>query len=173
LFRRVLSGYPGAERFARVLSIVVFVSVCVFSFVYPSFSASPTMAASVIGFERDIRTVQAIFLCVILMIILRYRIDPGKNVMGMMIGYGLYIFVSLVSLAVRAYAGRAFDDVWRFVQPFSYNACLLVWAYALWSYAPGPAPDPRIALETDYEALAAGTREAVGAMRSYLGRSTR
>jgi hypothetical protein len=172
IFRRVLSGYPGADRFARVTSVAVFVSVVCFSLIYPSISTSPTIAASVINFERDIRTVQAIFLFVILMIIIRYRIEPGRNVMGMMGGYGLYIFVSLMSLAIRAYAGRAFDQTWRFAQPLAYNMCLAIWAYSLWAYASGPAPDSRI-LESDYEALAAGTKGALGAMRGYLGRSMR
>jgi hypothetical protein len=173
IFKHVLSGYPGAERFARAVSIAIFVSVLAFALIYPSLSTGPSIAASVIAFERDVRMVQAIFLCVILMIILRYRIQAGRNVMGMMVGYGFYIFGSLFSLAIRAYAGRSFDSVWRFIQPFSYDACLVVWAYAMWAYAPGPAPEPGVRLESDYEALAAGTRGALGAMRSYIGRSIR
>ena len=173
VFKHVLADYPGAERFARLLSVAVFIGVLVFALVYPSVSSGPRIAASVIDFERDIRTVQAIFLSVIVMIILRYRIHAGRNVTGMMLGYVSYIFGSLFSLAIRAYAGHSFDAFWRLLQPLSYDACLLTWAYALWAYSPAPACEPGARLQLDYETLAAGTREALGSMRSYLGRSIR
>jgi len=171
IFNHVLSGYPGADKLARTLGIAVFAIVGCFSMLYPA--SHPSWAGSVIELERDIRTVQAIFLCAILLIILHYRIPVGKNVRGLMVGYGFYIFLSLLSLATRAYVGRAFDEGWRLIQPIAYDACLVIWVSSLWTYAPDPVSDPRVRLESDYEVLASRTRGALGSMRSYLKGSIR
>ena len=126
-----------------------------------------------IVFERDIRTVQAIFFAVILMIVLHYGIRMGRNVLGLTIGYGSYILISLLSLAIRAFAGRSFDETWRFIQSIAYDACLAIWTYAFWTYAATPAPPANVRIRSDYEALVLKTKVALGSMRSYLGRSIR
>ncbi|HKV04570.1 MAG TPA: hypothetical protein VJO53_05615 [Candidatus Acidoferrales bacterium] len=178
ILNNVLSAYPGAERFARISGLVALGAIACFAVVWPlvmPHTSSSTHAASamMVEFERDLRTVQAIFICGLLGVASYYGIEIGKNMKGMILGYGLYILTSLMSLAVQAHAGTSFYQIWAVIQPLSYDVSLVVWLAALWSYQPNPIPDSTIRLESDYEAFVVRTRGAIGAMRSHLSKAAR
>jgi hypothetical protein len=173
IFRHVLRPYPGAEKFATAVGLVTFSAIFAFAFLYRLLAPDWSPSGTVIELERDVRTVQAIFLFGIFAVISYYQIPIGKNLKGMTAGYGLYILTSLVTLAVRSYAGPQFNNVWNVIQPLSYDASLLVWVVSMWSYHPNPVPDAAIRLEEDYEALAARTKRALGTMRSRLAKAGR
>jgi len=166
IFRHILSPYPGADKFATIVVLATFGAVFCFALTYQFFAPDGAMSnGSAFEIERDVRCVQALFLFVILVVISYYRIPVGKNLKGMVVGYGLYIVTSLFTLATRAYAGPRFNSTWNVIQPFSFDLSIIIWLVALWSYRPSPAPDPNIPLEKDYEALAAKTRRALASMR--------
>jgi hypothetical protein len=169
IFNHVLGPYPGAVKFARTTGIVAFAVIVCFAWLYPTVFPrwSP---GTVIEFERDLRTVQALFLSCLLAVVSYYRITISRNMKGMIAGYGLYIATSLMSLALRSYAGMAFDELWKITQPVSYDLSLLIWFVALRSYSPTPVADQGVSLDADYQQLAAKTRRAV---RSYLDRTAR
>lgn len=173
ILRHVLSPYPGAERFAIFSGIVAFGGAfclaLVSSFVTPTWSAAGTM----VEFERNLRTVQAILLFGVLAVISYYRIPIGKNMRGMIHGYGIYVGTSLFALAVRASAGAWLQDVWVFAQPISFLISLSIWLVTLWSYHANPVPESSIGLEADYELLASRTRRALDVTRSYLAKAAR
>jgi hypothetical protein len=173
LFRHVLSPCPGAERIAKIIGIGTFVAILCFVIVYPLVATTQSASGTVIEFERDLRTVQAIFLLVILSVISYYGILLGKNMKGMIIGYGLYVAASLASLAIRSHSGPILHSALDRIQPLSFNVAALIWLSTLWHYAPNPELSSRTRFEMDYESLAAKTRNMVGAMRSYLVRSAR
>jgi len=166
IFKHVLSPYRGAEKFATAVGLSTFGAIFCFAIAYRLVVSSPDQAF--FELERNVRTVQALFLCGILTVVSYYRIPIGKNLKGMISGYGLYIVTSLFTLAVRAYAGPQFNSSWSVIQPLSFDVSLGIWLVALWSSHPNPAPDPAIPLESDYEALAARTRRALVSMRSNL-----
>jgi len=171
IFRHALSPYRGAEKFATAVVVFTFGVVFCFAIAYRFAVSSP--ARALFELERNVRTVQALFLCGILAVVSYYRIPIGKNLKGMISGYGLYIVTSLFTLAIRAYAGPQFNSAWNLIQPLSFDLSLTIWLIALWSFHPNPAPDPAIPLENDYEALAARTRRTLAAMRSHLTRTAR
>jgi hypothetical protein len=173
ILRHVLSPYPGAERFARIAGVVAFGVIFCLAVVYPFMTSDWSPAGTIVELERDLRTVQAIFLFGLLGVISYYRIAIGKNMKGMIFGYGLYVGTSLISLAMRSYASPARSVHWIIVQPLSYDISLLVWLSTLWSYHRNPIPDRTIQLEADYEDFAARTRSTMGAIRSYLVRVAR
>jgi hypothetical protein len=174
IFRHVLAPYPGAERFATAVGLLTFGLVFCFALAYQWLGISQSAPkGTAIELERDVRTVQAIFLFGIFAVVSYYQIPIGKNLKGMIGGYGVYIGTSLVSLAFRSYAGHAFDAAWNVIQPSSYDVTLLIWLVALWSYHPNPAPDSAVHLEEDYEALAARTKRALGTVRSRLAKPGR
>ncbi len=170
IFNHVLAPYPGAAKFARFAGIGSFAAIFCFALVAPLVMPHWSRG-TLIEFERDLRCVQALFICVLLAVISYYGVGIGKNIKGMALGYGLYILTSLISLAVRAYAGPSFDAVWNVVQPLSFDTSLLIWVVALWSYCPNPAPDSSIHLGEDYEALVAKTKSAMGTIRAYIGKA--
>lgn len=172
ILNHVLVPYPGADRFARYSGVVAFGVIFCFAtlapVIMPRWSPGTT-----IEFERDLRCVQSLFICGLLAVIFYYAIPIGRNMKGMVLGYGVYIVTSLFSLAIRAYAGEPFVRIWRVAQPLSYDTSLVIWLVALWSYCPNPEPDSKILLEQDYEALVTKTKRAIDVIRTYLGKAAR
>lgn len=173
IFKHVLSPYPGAERFARFLGIVLFAMILCFALIDTFIAPHSSHVGTFVEVERNLRMVQAILLVGILAVTSRYRISVGRNMNGMILGYGLYIGTSLVSLAVSAYAGTWLTAIWKFAEPIAFTISLLIWLITLWSYIPGPASGSDIRIETDYEALVERTRNTMDTVRSYLAKAVR
>jgi hypothetical protein len=173
IFRHVLSRYPGAERFARVAGLVVFALILCYAVISPAGgpgSLDPHSRKVVI--ERDFLTVQAIFLFGTLGVVSYYGLEVGRNIRGMIVGYGVWLGASVITLELRSYIGTSFNTAWIFIQPFSYLFSLVVWLTAFWSYSPVLDSSP-IRLETDYESFVSTTRGIIGELRSHLGRAAR
>jgi len=171
VFRCVLSPYRGAERFARIAGFATFVVISTFALIYPHVMPASSHRGTMFELERDLRTVQAIFLVGLFGVIRYYGIPIGKNMRGMILGYGLNVAALLVGLTIRSYAGVPLPGTWNVImQQASYGAAVLIWTTSLWSYHPNPVPDSSVRLEGDYEAFAARTRSTIGALRSHLAR---
>jgi hypothetical protein len=173
IIRKALGPYAGAERFARFCVLGIFAAV--FSFVTLQSLTAPdwSPATSYGELERDLRAVQVLVLGCILTVVFRYHVAIGKNLKGIILGYGLYIAAMVTIPALRSYAGSPFEGAFRVGQPCIYLSSLLIWTVALWNYSPNPAPQLPPRLESDYESLALKTRGRLGAMRSYIGRTVR
>jgi len=173
ILERGFGPYEGAKRFARSMGLALFVLVLLFAIIH-SFTGSLWSAIDTTAdLEKLLRMVQGMFLLGLMGVIFYYGIELGRNVKGMLLGYGLFIATVVIGLGVTIYFGPAFYEVFTFVQPISYLTSLLIWTVALWSYHPNPVPDRAIELEADYEAVALRTRIALGAMRSYLLKAAR
>lgn len=172
IFKHVLAPYPGAERFARILGLTTFGLIFLVGTV-SSLASWIQPADSAIDLERDVRTAQILFLVAILAVIAYYGLALGRNMRGMIFGYGLYLGASLVTLALRSYLGLRFDAAWNLLEPLSFDVSLSLWLVALWRYAPNPVPDHSVNLEADYEALASKTKQVIDSIRSYIDRNLR
>ena len=174
IFRHVLSQYPGAERFARLAGVSVFTIIVSVALIYALVSPGTTgVQAARVELERNFLAVQAIFLFGILGVIYYYGLQVGENIKGMIVGYGIWLGTSLMTLAARSYIGSSFDVVWVYALPFSYLLALCVWLPALWTYQSVPEPNPDSHLEVDYESFVSTTRSVMGEMRAHLGRVVR
>lgn len=171
IFRHVLSHYPGAERFARLAGLSIFTVIICVAPIYAWVSPGTTgVEAARVELERNFLAVQAIFLFGILGVIYYYGLEVGENIRGMIVGYGIWLGTSLMTLAARSYKGPSFDVVWVYAQPFSYLLALSVWLGALRTYQPVPEPDPDSHLEGDYDSFVSATRSVMVEMRAHLGR---
>jgi hypothetical protein len=163
VFRHVLSPYPGAERFARMAGFAVFGAIFCFAIVYPIYAPAPSVARALyVVVQRDFLSVQAILLLGLLQVISYYRISMGRNLKGMIVGYGQCLGTTVIAIALRSHIGPRFDYAWDAIQPLAYLASLIIWLVALWSYCPNKVPKATISVEADYEALAARTRDMMG-----------
>jgi hypothetical protein len=174
IFRHVLLPYPGAERLARLTGLGIFgalfsvIGACVI--VAPHVFQSRLMNTNL---ERNLTAVQAIFLACLLGIIVYYRIHLARDLMGMSVGYGLCLGLTLATLAVRIYAGPSFNVAWIYIQPFSYLLCLSIWNYTLWQPEPNPVPERVFKTGLDYDTFATATRGTVHAVRTSIGKAGR
>ena len=173
IYTQALADYPGVARMARIVLLAVFVVVVAQALVHalsdPVWSA-PEIPALL---ERNLRTAQALLLVGIVGLLLYYAIPVGRNLRGMILGYGLFISASVISLTLRSHLGKGFEPWWHYFQPMAYFAALLIWAATLWSYQPNPQPRTEIKIEPDYELLSEQTAKAIAWARSYLLRTVR
>jgi hypothetical protein len=173
VIRKTLDPYAGAERFARISVLAVFAAV--FSFVtFQTLTHSNWTPATCYGeLERDLRAVQVLVLAGVLTIVSYYRVALGRNLKGIILGYGLFIAASVISPALRSYFGAPLEKMYEFGAPTVYMTSQLIWLVALWNYSPNPIPEMPPRLESDYESLVLRTKGALGAMRSHLSRVVR
>ncbi|MGH9705771.1 MAG: hypothetical protein ACRD5R_03340 [Candidatus Acidiferrales bacterium] len=168
-----LEAYPGAERCSRYLVIALFAIIFGYVALQGLLSTHWSPAASNAELERDLRVVQALLLVSILFVVSYFRIALGKNLKGIILGYGLFLGTSVIILAIQSYAGKSFQSIWDVSQPISYLASLTFWTVALWSYQPNPEPDVPSALEADYRELALKTKGMLHLVRANLGKAAR
>jgi len=169
IFRHVLSSYAGVEKFARVGGFAVLGAVLCFAILYPLLGLSGSAAHVLyVRLQRDFLMVQAILLFGLLQLISYYGISMGKNLKGMILGYGQCVGTTLVTLALHAYVGVRFEATGILIQQISYLAALAIWVVNLWSYCANPVPEATIGVEGDYDGLVATTRNMVGAASTEL-----
>jgi hypothetical protein len=165
IVRQALAAYPGAERVARVARCAVFAA----TFCYVEWHVARRIVWSTsnatVELERDLRVIEALVLATVLAIVFYYRIELGKNVIGMILGFGAYIGVSLTTLALRSYVGPRFDTAWGLLQSASFVFALVVWTVALWRDIPNPKPPDA---GSGYDALVHGTHQRLDSLRSQL-----
>lgn len=164
--------YPGARKFGMTVLVMMFAILCVY-FVFRLLPSSPTVYKGFSGLEKDFRAVQALTLCGALIVISYYRIDVGKNLLGIMMGLGFYVGSTILSHELRSYIGPAFDAGWNAIQPYTYLASLLIWTFALWSYAPAAAPEIPPEIDDGYEAFARQTQHTLGTMKAAVSKVDR
>jgi len=171
LYRQGLFYYQGAARMAR--NVILFVFAVVISKVLASaISGMPQSPATIVfDLERNLRIVQSVLLIVVIGLSYYYAITLGKNLWGMMLGYGFFLGTSIINLTIRTQVGFSFQRLWEYLQPLSYVLVLGIWCAALWSYSPIELPVPGSKLETDYQSLLVQTRTRVAKARNYLSKA--
>lgn len=165
VLRQVLKRYQGAARFADPLLWLTFLSVVTY-ITYKSVSVNNWSEAQT-GFklERDLRTVQAFVILGILLIVSYYGIELGRNLKGMILGYGTYLGIHIMELAIQTYMGPRYDAAWRAVSPYLTFIPMTIWVATVWSYHPPPEIVPSAQVEADYESLARRTKSKIGSIR--------
>jgi len=171
IYTQALADFSGVARMARFLLAAIFL-VATLKGLVDTLSGpilSPAEIPAVL--ERNLRTVQALLLVGIVGLLSYYAVPVGRNLKGMILGYGVFISASVISLALRSHLGKEFQTWWQYFQPMAYFLTLIIWSASLWSYAPSPRAKHEISLDQDYEVLVARTAKAIAQARSYLART--
>lgn len=173
VYNLALSRYPGAARMAR--NVLAFVFILSASRILANALNDVTWlpAKTAFGAERDLRIVQITVLLALVALLGYYAVPMGRNLKGIIGGYGAFLAMSVIHLSLIGSLGHAFPRLWQYLQPAAYIAVLLVWCRALWRYAPVPESDAETRLEVDYQLLLVATRNRVAAARAYVGRAAR
>ena len=169
IVRQALPAYPGAERMARLASCAVFALTFGYVEWHVASRTEWSTVAATVELERDLRVIEALVLFTVLAIVSYYRIELGRNVTGMIVGFGAYVGVSVASLALRSFVGPRFNAGWGNLQTTSYFFALIVWTVALWTYSPNPEPPGGGGGGAAYDALVDSTQARLDSLRSHLG----
>jgi hypothetical protein len=170
VYKLAFARYPGAAHVARnaLLFLFIFTTVRIVVKAWESPDWIPGRTAFTI--ERDLRIVQGALLLGLVALFVYYAVPLGRNLKGIMGGYGLFLTTSLINLTARNDLGPSFQRTWEYIQPSCYLVVLTVWCVGLWSYTPVPEPKVEPRLEGDYQSLRAKTLSRLSSARIRLMR---
>jgi hypothetical protein len=167
-YRVALKPYPGTARMARALLFVVFllaVAKMVVTLVnFPEwwFYARPA------EIEGVLRVCQLLAILALTLLFVFYSIPFGRNLRGILIGYGFFVSWSVFVLALVAAGVANSHSWWSYTYSISYVLSVVVWTVSLWSYQPNPVPDRSLPIEQEYQRVAAATHRRFQTARGYL-----
>jgi hypothetical protein len=173
IYRKGLQAYPGTARMARNVLAFLFVMALTKALVETWNNPQWWSIATNADLERALRTVQSLAILALVLLFLFYSIPFGRNLRGILLGYGLFVAVSVIQLTFVTNSNNALSNFWSYVSPGSYFAVLGVWAVHLWSYRAYPEPKKSVALEAQYQRLAATTSHRLREARGYLAKVVR
>lgn len=173
IYRVGLRTYPGTARLARNLLGFVLLLAFVKATVETGNNPLWWSTAATFDLELALRVVQALALVALVALFLFYAIPFGRNVRGILLGYGLFLGESVVWLSFVPRSSESFRAFWSHIHASSYFVVLVVWALHLWSYVPNPEPKVGVRLEEQYQRMAAGTSRRLQEARGYLAKAVR
>ena len=173
IYKKALKNHPGVSRRSQksllVVLSVTLIEVALNTFHHPH--ESWLRAIAILG--RDLRYVELTLWIIVLAVLSLYRIPASRNLKGLISGYGLFIALSVVSLAFISQPGNPLAALARKLAPAAYLVTLLIWCAALWSVHPEPAAPPEDLIERDYQVLTLRTRATFGRAKNLITGSVR
>jgi hypothetical protein len=170
IYRAALAAYPGTAKMAR--KILAFLFVLAVSKAAAALWSDPRvlLQATPLQVERALRTVQAISILGLVAVFASYSIPFGRNLRGILSGYGLFVGERVVCLTFVPPQGHHF---WFYASSACYTVALSLWLGYLWSYQPSAVPMASLQLEQDYQRTAAVTRRRLQEAGGYLRKAVR
>lgn len=173
IYRVGLAAYPGTARMARNLLGLVFVLASTRALVGAWNDPRWWLISTTIDLERLLRTVQSFAILALVVLFLFYAIPFGRNLRGILLGYGVFVGLSVIQLTFVADSGSRFHKFWSYASPGSYFIVLGLWMVHLWSYLPSPEPRGAVRLEEQYQKVAGATVQRLREARGYLAKAVR
>ena len=171
IYARMLAPYPGVRRMARTLMSILLAVMGAKALAEIGGYHLHNFSATVLDFERDLRVIQMLLLLGLLGLVAHYALPMGKNVLSLMVGYGLYLGVRVVLLTVLTHAGLVYNAAASLILQAGWNLTVVIWCVGMWSFSGLPAQDQRV--ECDYARASEQTIRAMGQLRSHLVHSWR
>jgi hypothetical protein len=167
-YRVALTPYPGTARMARGLLALLFVVAIVKTAIKTLNAPLGWMNATPAQVEGLLRVCELLAILALTILFLSYSIPFGKNLRGILIGYGFFVSWSVICLALVDAGVAKSDSFWSYTFSLSYVISVVVWTVHLWSYQPNPVPDRTLPLEQEYQRIAAATQRRLHDARGYL-----
>jgi hypothetical protein len=164
-YRIALAEFLGVAKLARSVLLSAFVATFVRVLLTSgqgTFSWSPIQT---ILLARDVRFVAIVAIFSLLVLVLYYAIPLGRNLRGMILGYGLFLGISVINLSFFGRFGEEVQTVASFIQTSAYLLALFLWTISLWCYSPRRAA-ARKPLNHSYLQIFGETQERLARTRS-------
>jgi hypothetical protein len=169
IYRVALAAYPGTAKMAR--NVLLFLFVLALAQCGAALWRDPHLLweATPLQMERALRTVEAIALVALVAVFASYSIPFGRNLRGILLGYGLFIGERVICLTFVQVAG---EDFWFYAYSASYLVALSLWLAHLWSHQAIPEAE-NTQLERDYQRIARVTQRRLQEAREALVKALR
>ncbi|HXM93463.1 MAG TPA: hypothetical protein VOA64_04290 [Candidatus Dormibacteraeota bacterium] len=168
--RVILASYPGTARMARKLLGLVFALAVGKALLTAAINPEWWDVSTRMDLELSLRIVQAVAILALVALFLSYSIPMGRNLRGILLGYGVFVGLSVIQLTFASAGGTNFVRFWSYVHPISYDVVLCVWIMHLWSYRENPVPHANVQLEQQYQKVATSTSQRLREARGYLAK---
>lgn len=138
----VFYPYAAIRRLGRVL--VLLTSAAFFLlFILPALLEARPSSAIILELYKQSALTKGTIILVLLAAARFYRLPLGGNVLGILVGFSVYLAISVANFALAQYYSPAFyARVFSMLVPISYTLSMLIWAVALWRYEPVEAEAP-------------------------------
>jgi hypothetical protein len=173
IFKRGLRHNKGVAGAAQKLLLAVFVvalSYAASAFVHGRHSSVASIAADLGAY---LSYTEALLLLVMLWLFARYRISFGRNLLGLTLGYSLWVGSEVMIVVLLFLPGNGASMALRNMAPLVFLLALVIWCASLWHFDAEPPPATEPAIDRDYALLAARTRAALSHLSFLLGRTLR
>lgn len=165
IYRIGLADFPGAKKVARNALLIVF-SLTIGRVLATAQEGFPAWSTKItVQLERDMRFVEIAAVMTLLILVFSYHIPLGRNLRGIVLGYGLFLGTSILNLTLIWWFGGQVRSIASYIQSLSYLAVLSVWIGLLWSSSPRPVSKRSLEKHLAYDELYAQTNERLGKAR--------
>ncbi len=168
-----LREFPGTAKMARNLLGVAFLAIIARWLLTLSTDSPAWPSDAYVNLERDLRTVQSVGLVILLLLFVWYAIPLGRNLGGILLGYGTFVAMSVAQLSIVSHYGDRADRFWVIAQPATYALVLGIWTVALWAADPVTIRVRTDKSDRDYEGLAGATAASLKKARGRLQTAVR
>ena len=170
IYKVSLRAFPGAARMARNALAFVFLLAVAKVLENVWVSGGWELRSTAFQIELALRTVQAAAILALVALFLFYSIPFGRNLRGILLGYGLFIGERVLCLTFMPPEGHHF---WFYAYSAGYVVTLAVWLAHLWSYEAGPVANNDVPRDREYQSIAAATQRRLRAMRASVRKAVR
>jgi len=136
IIRHVFAEHASLERFARRAAVMVFGMIFLELAILAALRLHWSAADYAAHVTMDLQLAQGAGLTAILFLMGLYGIEVGRNMRGIILGFGICLGASLILVPLRQLLGMRFYPTWRITQMSAFLAALCIWAVALWTYEP-------------------------------------
>lgn len=173
VIERAFAHFEGPKRLGRNAAMLTFAAIVAMTALDAAFQRAPNTIRASVEVEANLRGAELILLSIIIVVISYYSIPIGRNLKGIILGYGVCTLAVALNEAFRTFAGPSFQRAFSTIWSYSYIVSLVIWAVALWSYEANPSPAGWTPTDDDYATFASRTRSTLAGMRGYFRKAAR
>lgn len=129
--------FPAIRQLGRLLTLTI---SCGLGLVYilPTVLYSHGRHDALLGFALRASLTKAAIIGALLLAAQRYGLRPGKNVIGLILGFSIYLGVGIANFAAYQFFSHLYHQILWIMSPIAYTLCLAVWLFTLWDFVPVP-----------------------------------
>jgi hypothetical protein len=132
----IFKDLPALRNLGRAITIFISAALALV-YILPVIFWSHGRPPALLGFALRASVTKVVVLAVLFIVARHYCSELGKNVAGLMLGFSIYLGVSIGNIAAaNAFGIALYAKMLWIVSPAAYLLCLIVWTIALWDFVP-------------------------------------